>query len=92
MPLYAYWHESFCQARRSTVIAQRQGRLHYSLQGYSVYPDCDRIALVYLELDVLANLKSESLRSSGILRQAGAQTYCLFCGVELSADDLYGVP
>ena len=27
------------------VIAQRQGRLHYSLQGYSIYPDCDRIAL-----------------------------------------------
>lgn len=27
------------------AVAQRQGRLHYGLRGFSIYPDCDHLAL-----------------------------------------------
>jgi oxygen-independent coproporphyrinogen-3 oxidase len=27
------------------AVAQRQGRLHYGLRGFSIYPDCDHFAL-----------------------------------------------
>ncbi len=71
------------------VHAQQQGRLHYGLQGYSIYPDCDHIAF--------------GLSGIGSMRPTLNQNYCdlsQYCdkleqgilpimrGLELSADDL----
>ena len=35
----------FASSHDQLVMAQRQGRLYYGLQGYSIYPDCTRVAL-----------------------------------------------
>ena len=71
------------------VHAQRQGRLHYGLQGYSIYPDCDHIAF--------------GLSGIGSMGPTLNQNYCdlsqyydkleqsilpIMRGLELSADDL----
>lgn len=79
----------FANRNNQLVIAQRQGRLHYGLQGYSIYPDCDRIAL--------------GTSGIGSIGPTLNQNYCDFQqyydklehnilpimrGIELSADDL----
>ncbi len=79
----------FAKREDSLVIAQRQGRLHYSLQGYSIYPDCYRIAL--------------GISAVGSIGPTLNQNHCDFLqyynklehnilpimhGIELSADDL----
>ncbi|MCC7092497.1 MAG: oxygen-independent coproporphyrinogen III oxidase [Nitrosomonas sp.] len=35
----------FASSHDQLVIAQRQGRLYYGLQGYSIHPNCTRVAL-----------------------------------------------
>ena len=79
----------FARRDDQLVIAQRQGRLHYGLQGYSVYPDSDRIAL--------------GVSGIGCIGPTLSQNYCdllqyydklernilpILRGIELSADDL----
>ncbi|WP_394809564.1 oxygen-independent coproporphyrinogen III oxidase [Nitrosomonas sp.] len=71
------------------VIAQRQGRLHYSLQGYSVYPDCDRIALGTSGIGrigpTLNQNQCDLLQYYDKLEQ---NILPILRGIELSADDL----
>jgi len=71
------------------VIAQRQGRLHYSLQGYSVYPDCDRIALGVSGIGCIGPTLNQNhcdlLEYSDKLER---NILPILRGVELSADDL----
>lgn len=71
------------------AVAQRQGRLHYSLQGYSIYPDCDRIALGVSGIGSIGPTLNQNhcdlLQYYDKLEQ---NILPIMRGVELSADDL----
>ncbi len=70
-------------------IAQRQGRLHYSLQGYSVYPDCDRIALGISGIGCIGpTLNQNHCDLLEYYDKLEHNILPILRGVELSADDL----
>ena len=79
----------FAKQNDQLAVAQRQGRLHYGLQGYSIYPDSDHIAL--------------GISGIGSVGPTLSQNYCdllqyydklehnilpIMHGIKLSADDL----
>lgn len=79
----------FAKHNDQLAIAQRQGRLHYNLQGYSIHPNDDHVAL--------------GLSAIGSIGPTISQNYCdlqlyydkldhqiipIMRGLELSADDL----
>ena len=71
------------------VIAQRQGRLHYSLQGYSVYPDCDRIALGISGIGRIGpTLNQNHFDLLQYYDKLERNILPILRGIELSADDL----
>jgi oxygen-independent coproporphyrinogen-3 oxidase len=71
------------------VIAQRQGRLHYSLQGYSVYPDCDRIALGISGIGCIGpTLNQNHCDLLQYYDKLERNILPILRGIELSADDL----
>ena len=69
--------------------AQRQGRLHYSLQSYSIHPDCDYLALGVSAIGsigpTLYQNHCDLLQYYDKLEQG---TPPVMRGLELSADDL----
>jgi len=71
------------------VIAQRQGGLCYGLQGYSIYPDCYRIALGISAIgsfgSVLCQNDCDLQRYYDKLER---NVLPVMRGIELSADDL----
>lgn len=79
----------FARQSDQLAVAQRQGRLHHGLQGYSIYPDSDHIAL--------------GISGIGSVGPTLSQNYCdlpqyygklerdilpIMRGIKLSADDL----
>jgi len=71
------------------VIAQRQGRLHYDLQGYSIHPDCDHIALGVSGIGSVGPTLSQN--HCDLLRYYDKLEHGMLPimrGIELSADDL----
>ena len=79
----------YAQKDGPLTLAQRQGRLHYGLQGYSTYPESDHIAM--------------GISAIGSIGPALSQNHCdlaqyydsierhnlpVMRGIELSADDL----
>ncbi|WP_292915824.1 oxygen-independent coproporphyrinogen III oxidase [Nitrosomonas sp.] len=79
----------YAQKGDSLALAQRQGRLHYGLQGYSAYPESDHIAM--------------GISAIGSIGPTLSQNHCdltqyydriernippIMRGIELSADDL----
>ncbi len=79
----------FARMDNPLVIAQRQGRLHYGIQGYSVFPDCYRIALGVSSIGSMGptfnqNCSSLLEYSDRVERNA----LPIMRGIQLSADDL----
>lgn len=79
----------YAQKGDSLALAQRRGRLHYGLQGYSAYPESDHIAM--------------GISAIGSIGPTFSQNHCdltqyydriernilpIMRGIELSADDL----
>jgi oxygen-independent coproporphyrinogen III oxidase len=71
------------------VTARRQGRLHYNLQGFSIYPDSN---LVALGLSAIGNIgPTLSQNHSDLLQyydKLAHDQIPIMRGLELSADDL----
>ncbi len=79
----------FAKHEDSLVIAQRQGRLHYSLQGYSIYPDCYRIALGTSAVgSVGPTLNQNHCDFLQYYDKLEHNILPIMHGIELSADDL----
>ncbi len=79
----------FARQDDALVSAQRQGRLHYSLQGYSNYPDCDRIALGVSGIGSIGpTLNQNYCDLLQYYDKLKLNTLPIMRGVELSADDL----
>jgi len=71
------------------VIAQRQGRLCYGLQGYSVYPDNYRIALGMSAIGSFGSVLSQNdCDLQRYYEKLEHNVLPIMQGVELSADDL----
>ena len=71
------------------VIAQRQGRLCYGLQGYSIYPDCYRIALGMSGIGSFGSVLSQNdCDLQRYYDKLERNILPIMRGIELSADDL----
>lgn len=71
------------------VHAQRQGRLHYGLQGYSIYPDCDHVALGLSGIGSIGpTLNQNYCDISQYYEKLEQNTLPIMRGLELNADDL----
>ncbi|MDE2387528.1 MAG: oxygen-independent coproporphyrinogen III oxidase [Betaproteobacteria bacterium] len=71
------------------VIAQRQGRLCYGLQGYSIYPDCHRIALGMSGIGSFGSVLSQNdCDLERYYDKLNRNVLPIMRGIELSADDL----
>lgn len=79
----------FAKCDDQLAIAQRQGRLHYGLQGYSVYPDCDRIALGISGVGCIGpTLNQNHCDLLQYYDKLERNILPILRGIELSADDL----
>lgn len=79
----------FAKQDDQLVIAQRQGRLHYGLQGYSIYPDCDHIALGISGIgSVGPTLSQNHCNLLHYYNKLEHGMLPIMRGIELSADDL----
>ncbi len=82
MNLFASHHDQL-------VIAQRQGRLYYGLQGYSIYPDCNHIALGISGVGGIGpTLNQNHCNLQAYYDKLEHNTLPIMRGIELSADDL----
>ncbi|MBS0497271.1 MAG: oxygen-independent coproporphyrinogen III oxidase [Proteobacteria bacterium] len=71
------------------VIAQRQGRLCYGLQGYSVYPDSYRVALGMSAIGSFGSVLSQNdCDLQRYYEKLEHNVLPIMRGIELSADDL----
>jgi oxygen-independent coproporphyrinogen-3 oxidase len=71
------------------VIAQRQGRLYYGLQGYSIYPDSYRIALGISGIGSFGPVLSQNdCNLQRYYDKLEQNVLPIARGIELSADDL----
>lgn len=71
------------------VHARRQGRLHYGLQGYSIYPDCDHVALGLSGIGSIGpTLNQNHCDLAQYYDKLGQNTLPIMRGLELNADDL----
>lgn len=79
----------FAKQNDQLAVAQRQGRLHYGLQGYSIYPDSDHIALGISGIGSVGPTLSQNycdlLQYYGKLER---DILPIMRGIKLSADDL----
>ena len=79
----------FAKRDDQLIIAQRQGGLHYGLQGYSVHPDGDRIALGISGIGCIGPTFNQNhydlLQYYDRLER---NMLPILRGIELSADDL----
>lgn len=79
----------FARMNNPLVIAQRQGRLHYGIQGYSVFPDCYRIALGVSSIgSVGPTLNQNCSNLLEYFSRVERNVLPIMCGIQLSADDL----
>lgn len=79
----------FAKRDDQLVIAQRQGRLHYGLQGYSVFPDCDRIALGISGIGCIGpTLNQNHCDLLQYYDKLERNILPILRGIELNADDL----
>ena len=71
------------------AVAQRQGRLHYGLRGFSIHPDCDHVALGVSGIGrigpILHQNHCDLLQYYDKLEQ---NILPILRGIELNADDL----
>ncbi|MDP3282054.1 MAG: oxygen-independent coproporphyrinogen III oxidase [Nitrosomonas sp.] len=79
----------FAKRDDQLIIAQRQGGLHYGLQGYSVHPDCDRIALGISGIGCIGpTLNQNHCDLLQYYDRLERNILPILRGIELSADDL----
>ncbi len=79
----------FARMNNPLVIAQRQGRLHYGIQGYSVFPDCYRIALGVSSIGSVGPTLNQNCSSLlEYCSKVEQNVLPIMCGIQLSADDL----
>lgn len=79
----------YAQKDHSLTQAQRQGRLHYGLQGYSVYPESDHIAMGISAIGSIGpTLSQNHCDLSKYYDSIERDILPVMRGIELSADDL----
>lgn len=79
----------FARYTDQLAIAQRQGRLHYSLQGYSIHPNDDHVALGVSAIGSIGPTISQNHRDLQLYYdKLDHQIIPIMRGLELSADDL----
>lgn len=71
------------------AVAQRQGRLHFGLQGYTVYPESDHIAMGVSGIGSIGpTLSQNHCDLAQYYDKLEQNTLPIMRGIELSADDL----
>lgn len=79
----------FASRHDELVMAQRQGRLYYGLQGYSIHPDCTRLALGPCAIgSVGAVFYQNYCDLQAYHDKLEHHTLPIMHGLELNADDL----
>ncbi|MCC6923509.1 MAG: hypothetical protein IT525_10705 [Nitrosomonas sp.] len=80
---------SFAHHDDSLVKAQQQGRLHYGIHGYSIFPDSDVLALGVSAIGKMgATLLQKHQNLACYYAELDQNQFPAMCGLELSLDDL----
>ena len=81
--------DHFSRPDDDLAVAQRQGRLHHNIQGYSTHPDCDLLGLGVSSFSMVGPTYSQNARTPDeYFEHLDQNRLPVVRGVELTPDDL----